>query len=338
MITEAKKELIFQESKYFDACHASTVIVLKNGSIMAAWFAGSAEGADDVAIWAAFRNNGVWNQPRKLADDHGQPNWNPVLFSLDNGNVIMFYKAGRNISSWVTKVIMTEDGGRTWSEPRELVPGDSSGGRGPVRNKVIKLSNGNLLAPASTENGIWKCFADIYCPTSGVWTKSEEVQIQNLDYENIQKVKSNIAVSQQSFKGKGVIQPTLWESAPGVVHMLMRSSEGRIYRSDSQDSGRTWSDAYATELPNNNSGIDVARLENGKLALVYNPVGINWGERTPIMLSISHDNGLSWSEDFILDKGEGEYSYPSIIAQDGKLFITYTFNRKSIAFWNITLK
>lgn len=338
MITEAKKELIFQESKYFEACHASTVIVLKNGSIMAAWFAGSAEGADDVAIWAAFRNNGVWNQPRKLADDHGQPNWNPVLFSLDNGNVIMFYKAGRNISSWVTKVIMTEDGGRTWSEPRELVPGDSSGGRGPVRNKVIKLSNGNLLAPASTENGIWKCFADIYCPTSGVWTKSEEVQIQNLDYENIQKVKSNIAVSQQSFKGKGVIQPTLWESAPGVVHMLMRSSEGRIYRSDSQDSGRTWSDAYATELPNNNSGIDVARLENGKLALVYNPVGINWGERTPIMLSISHDNGLSWSEDFILDKGEGEYSYPSIIAQDGKLFITYTFNRKSIAFWNITLK
>ena len=338
MITEAKKELIFQESKYFEACHASTVIVLKNGSIMAAWFAGSAEGADDVAIWAAFRNNGVWSQPRKLADDHGQPNWNPVLFSLDNGNVIMFYKAGRNISNWVTKVIMTEDGGRTWSEPRELVPGDSSGGRGPVRNKVIKLSNGNLLAPASTENGIWKCFADIYCPTSGVWTKSEEVQIQNLDYENIQKVKSNIAVSQQSFKGKGVIQPTLWESAPGVVHMLMRSSEGRIYRSDSQDSGRTWSDAYATELPNNNSGIDVARLENGKLALVYNPVGINWGERTPIMLSISHDNGLSWSEDFILDKGEGEYSYPSIIAQDCKLFITYTFNRKSIAFWNITLK
>lgn len=338
MITEAKKELIFLENKDFEACHASTICVLKNGSILVTWFAGATEGADDVAIWSACRSNGVWSIPQKIADDPGQPNWNPVLYVLDNGNVMMFYKVGRNISSWVTKVIISKDDGKTWSEPVELVPGDASGGRGPVRNKVIKLSNGNILAPASTENGIWKCFADIYCPSDKTWTKSEEIQIKNLDYENIQSVKSNIAVSQQSFKGKGVIQPTLWESAPGIVHMLMRSTEGKIFRSDSKDYGVTWSDAYATVLPNNNSGIDVARMENGILALVYNPVGVNWGERTPIALSISRDNGLSWGKDFILDKGEGEFSYPAIIAQNNELLITYTFNRKSIAFWNITLK
>jgi len=337
MFLEAKKQLVFDINKYFLSCHASTVTVLRNGDILVAWFAGSAEGADDVAIWSAYRNNGTWSIPRKLADDIGQPNWNPVLYTLENGNVMLFYKAGRNISQWITKVIISEDNAKTWSEPAELVSGDTSGGRGPVRNKLIKISNSNLLAPTSTEKGIWKCMVDIFNDKSQTWTKSDEIFIENLDYENIQRVKSNIAVSEQSFKGKGIIQPTLWESKPNVVHMMMRSTEGKIYRSDSLDGGLTWSAAYATTLPNNNSGIDVAKLSDGTLVLVYNPVGISWGVRTPIILSISHDNGITWGEDFMLDEGEGEYSYPAIIEKNNELLITYTFDRKSIAFWNIKL-
>ena len=38
-------------------------------------------------------------------------------------------------------VIVSEDGGYTWSD-RELVEGDRCGGRGPVKNKLIVLSNG----------------------------------------------------------------------------------------------------------------------------------------------------------------------------------------------------
>ena len=44
---------------------------------------------------------------------------------------------------------------------------------------------------------------------------------------------------------------------PGHVHAMMRSTRGKIYRSDSTDYGRSWCPAYATTLPNNNSGIDV---------------------------------------------------------------------------------
>ncbi|MHB8065062.1 MAG: sialidase family protein [Ruminiclostridium sp.] len=337
MFAEVKKELVFEKNKYFASCHASTVTFLGNGDIMVAWFAGSAEGADDVAIWGAYRNNGTWSIPKKLVDDIGQPNWNPVLYTSEDGTIMLFYKVGRSISNWVTKVIISEDNAKTWSDPEELVSGDTSGGRGPVRNKVIKVSNGDILAPTSTENGIWKCMVDIYNDSGKTWTKSNEIQIENLDYENMQSVKSNIAVSEQSFKGKGIIQPTLWESEPMVVHMMMRSTEGKIYRSDSRDGGKTWSSAYATTLPNNNSGIDVTKLEDGTLVLVYNPVGINWGPRTPIILSISHDNGITWGEAYTLDEGEGEYSYPAIITKNNELFITYTFDRKSIAFWNIKL-
>ena len=40
------------------SCHASTIVEVKPGELMAAWFGGSAEGKPDVAIWGARRENG----------------------------------------------------------------------------------------------------------------------------------------------------------------------------------------------------------------------------------------------------------------------------------------
>lgn len=85
----------------------------------------------------------------------------------------------------------------------------------------------------------------------------------------------------------GVIQPTLWESSPGHIHMLLRSTRGAIFRSDSIDYGATWSVARATFLPNNNSGIDLVSMQDGTLILALNPVNGNWGKRYPLSLIAS---------------------------------------------------
>src|SRR3546814_13002149 len=71
---------------------------------------------------------------------------------------------------------------------------------------------------------------------------------------------SSDLLKRDSAFGEGVIQPALWESAPGKVHMLLRSSAGVICRSDSEDYGKTWSPVYKTDLPNPNSGIDATKL------------------------------------------------------------------------------
>ena len=55
--------------------------------------------------------------------------------------------------------------------------------------------------------------------------------------------------------------------------MLVRSSNARIYRSDSKDYGKSWCPLYPTDMPNNNSGIDLIKLPDGALVLAYNPVG-----------------------------------------------------------------
>lgn len=315
-IKKAQKEYIFSDDRPFKSCHASTVVQLEENEYFVAWFAGTAEGEKDVDIWCARKKNGKWTPPYKICGEDGIPHWNPVLFKDDNGILYLYYKVGHTIPEWCTRVIESKDGGYTWSEPKELVPGDI-GGRGPVRNKPIILRDGTWLAPASLEKGKWDVFVDISKDQGKTWRKSNRVALD------------------PTIKGEGIIQPTLWESSPNQVHMLMRSSEGRIYRSDSTDGGLTWGEAYPTPLPNNNSGIDLTQMENGNLVLTYNPVAENWGPRTPLVISYSLDNGETWHGEFPLETNEGEYSYPAIISSGNKTFITYTWNRERIAFWEI---
>lgn len=120
--------------------------------------------------------------------------------------------------------------------------------------------------------------------------------------------------------------------------MLLRTTTGFIYRSDSADGGKTWSEAYATSLPNNNSGIDLAQLPNGMMVLVYNPVGQNWGSRTPLVIDVSADNGMTWIRKLTLEDEPGEYSYPAIIVSGNDMLVTYTWKRENIAFWQIPIE
>lgn len=330
----AIKEYIFEQPQPFASCHASTLVVLPDGDVVAAWFGGTRESAGDVAIWCARRVDGHWTAPVKVADHEGVPQWNPVLFQ-DDGRIHLFYKIGHTIPAWKTMVIMSDDGGRTWSAPRELVSGDR-GGRGPVKNKPIRLADGTWVAPASVESDVWDAFVDISRDCGQTWTKSQLVPIHRSVLSVADTAALSLPVPELSFQGKGVIQPTLWESEPGVVHMLLRSTAGRIYRSDSTDGGHTWCAAYPTSLPNNNSGIDLAKLENGTLVLAYNPVVENWGPRTPLVLSVSEDNGDTWGHEFVLEDGEGEYSYPAIVSRGNDLCLTYTWKRERIAFWRMS--
>lgn len=320
-------EFIFADERPFDSCHASTLVVLPDGEVLVAWFGGTKEGADDVAIWCSGRVNHSWSIPMKVADQEGIPHWNPVLYRDSGGVIHLYYKIGHKINSWETMVLYSSDDGRTWSEPKVLVGGDC-GGRGPVKNKPILLHNGTLAAPASVENGLWDAFVDLSYDGGKSWEASSFVPIAN----RVAKTDDPSPVSANDFKGKGVIQPTLWESEPGMLHMLLRSTSGQIYRSDSMDSGKTWTAAYTTGLPNNNSGIDLARLDDGMLSLVYNPIGENWGPRTPLVVGLSDDNGRNWEDRIVLEDEPGEYSYPAIVAQGHEIHVTYTWNRERIKY------
>lgn len=315
IIVSAKKEMIFTVQPT-PACHASTVLPLDNGTVVAAWFAGTAEGEDDVNILTSVRSaDGTWGTPIKVTADPDTAHWNPVLFQRTDGTIVLYFKVGTATDYWKT-YYATSTNGRSWSTPRELVPGDNSGGIGPVKNKPLRLQNGTVLAPTSTEiDGEWKAHIDISYDDGRTWTKTPDI--------NAGSVK--------------MIQPTLWQSADGSVHMFTRTNSGKIYRSDSTDNGKTWSDAYATNIPNNNSGIDLDVDGAGRIFLAYNNTSIP-GIRTPLSLAVSLDDGQTFTKILTFERGLAEYSYPAVVIKGDTIHITYTYERDYIAYWQIKIK
>ena len=96
----------------------------------------------------------------------------------------------------------------------------------------------------------------------------------------------------------------------------------------------TWSAADTTDVLNSNSGVDAVSLPYGGFLLVNNPLrpGENWWNgRNVLDLEYSSD-GTDWYTLIDLERHEvGEYSYPAIIqTADGRVHITYTYNRRKI--------
>jgi predicted neuraminidase len=331
-IVESTKEFIFDEDREFQSAHASTVLQLSGGDILAAWFGGSWEGNPDVAIWMARRTAAGWQKPFVVAATWNVPLWNPTLFRRPDGRVLLFYKEGKTIPQWRTMVKYSDDNGQTFSEARQMLSGDSLD-RGPAKNKCILLSNGNIAAPGSTEPAegeLWDSFVDISKDGGETWHLGPFIPVRRIDHHA-----ANQVYHPKQCWGRGLIQPTLWESQPGHIHALMRSSSAAIFRSDSVDGGATWSCAYNTGLPNNNSGIDVVKLSGGALVLVSNPVARDWGPRTPLIISCSDDNGQTWQKICTLEDTQGEYSYPAVVSSGDEIYVTYTWHRERIVFWKL---
>ena len=337
MTSVLESEFVFGNEPPFASCHASTVFKLDDGVVLCAWFGGSYEGHDDVAIWLSRRKaEGKWSPPEKIADENGTPHWNPVLTLSPEHRLHLFYKVGPNCRDWSTRVMTSSNGGVNWRRPRNL---DSIDGFpvGPVRNKPIVLSDGSWLAPTSRESETeWDAAVTISSNDGASWELGGPVPLDHSD-----------------FQGKGIIQPTLWESSPGQTHMLLRSTAGRIYRSDSPDWGKSWSAAYPTELDNNNSGIDLVQMPDGRLVLVHNPVPISWGKRTPLVISVSDDNGSTWRKELVLEDEDpdldesrvtldrahraNEFSYPAVVMDGTTVLVTYTWKRERIRFRRVEL-
>ena len=303
--TTVVSEFIFTQAP-FKECHASTIVELPKGDLQAAWFGGEHEGDKSVAIWGARCHAGSWSAPSLLVKEPDAPCWNPVLFVDRSGKVWLFYKFGGSPRTW-SGAYRTSADGATWSEPVRL----PAGILGPIKNKPVTLSNGDILAGSSVETSLsWTCGVDLSSNGGQSWSHYGPIGVPGYHH--------------------GIIQPTLWETSPRHVKMLVRATQdvGFICAATSDDGGHTWSDAKPTALPNPNSGIDAVKMRNGSVALAYNA---SKAERTPLVLAVSPDDGQTWNAPLTLEDGPGEYSYPAIIqTRDGRLHVTYTWRRKRI--------
>jgi predicted neuraminidase len=300
------------ETAPFPSCHASTLLETSDG-VMAAWFGGTYERHPDVSIYTSHRKNGTWSTPTMAADGienevFRNPTWNPVLHRKNDGKIVLFYKEGPNPREWWGHYKVSADEGKTWSKETQLPPGFL----GPVRNKSVELPNGQLLHPSSFE-------------INENWTS--HIELSDPDLKNWEKVE---------LKGPfSAIQPTVLFHPNNKIQVLCRTKEGVVASAWSTDNGKSWTPLEATNLDNNNSGIDGVTLSNGSHLLVVNP--LKKGRNKLVLLGSS--DGINWTELLVLENEErGEFSYPAIIqATDGTVHISYTYNRKKIKYVHLSL-
>jgi predicted neuraminidase len=306
-------EFVFEKAP-FASSHAST-IAETNAGLVAAWFGGTREGAIDVGIWVARRptNASAWTAPTEVAtgvqaDGQRHPCWNPVLFELRAGELLLFYKVGPSPRTWWGMVRRSRDDGRTWSDAQRLADGIL----GPIKNKPVRLGDGTLLAPSSTESdqqpSAWRIHFERSVDDGHTWA---------------------VTSAPPADRGSVIdaIQPSILIHPGGKLQAVGRTRSGQIFETWSDDGGRAWTPLALTSLPNPNSGIDALTLRDGRHLIVYNhtPTG-----RSPLNVAVSRD-GHTWQSILVLEQGDGEYSYPAVIqTADGRVHITYTWKRQRI--------
>ena len=305
------------EGRQTPQCHASTIESTPTG-LVAACFGGTHEKNPDVGIWVSRKIDGVWTRPVEVingveSEQVRYPCWNPVLFQMTNGPLVLFYKVGPTPQSWWGMRMTSQDGGKSWSKPVKLGEDKAIGHLiGPVKNPPIELDDGSLLCPSSTEHNNWR----VHFERSKDGGKSWEVigPIHNGEKFN-------------------AIQPSILRYKDGSMQVLCRTQESVLAESWSRDGGKTWSKPTATTLPNPNAGTDATTLQDGRQILIYNhtvrraPFPAN---RNMLNVAVSND-GKSWKTVLTLERDKSEYSYPTVIQDDsGIIHVVYTWRRQTV--------
>jgi predicted neuraminidase len=306
-----RSEFVFEQAPFASA-HASTIVETSDG-LVAAWFGGTREGASDVGIWLSRQHAGKWSAPVEVAtgvqpDGVRHPCWNPVLFEIPGNGLALFYKVGPTPRTWWGMVRMSHDHGRTWGEPRRL----PSGVLGPVKNKPVRLIDGTLINPSSTETderpSTWRIHFELSRDGGATWTV-----VRPPDPKDGKPIEA--------------IQPSILTHPRGRLQAVGRTRSGRVFETWSDDAGKTWSAVALTDVLNPNAGTDAVTLRDGRHLLVYNHTTEG---RTPLNVALSRD-GKAWHGALVLESEPGEYSYPAVIqASDGLVHITYTWKRQRI--------
>lgn len=299
--------------------HPASLTELANGDLYVAYYGGSGEYNPDTAVYGSRRMLGEknWSPPAIIADTPFRADGNPVVWQAPDGIVWLFHVTlfGETWSDARTKAKISKDGAQTWSD--SFVLSEEKGSM--VRGKPITLMNGDYLLPMYHETGAdrEKVGADTvsfflrYTPKTNTWAETSRIHSPegNLQPQVVQLNEKDLVCYMRRGGGYGP------------------ESSGYILKSESHDGGFTWSDATETEFRNPNSAVDIEKLKNGHLVLVYND---HMYLRTPLSIAISTDQGKTFPFRRNIGGGDNVFAYPYIIqTRDDRILVLYTTNSRT---------
>ncbi|UUO07749.1 exo-alpha-sialidase [Blastopirellula sp. J2-11] len=130
-------------------------------------------------------------------------------------------------------------------------------------------------------------------------------------------------------------EPYWWVLPDNRLAALFRDNRqsGYLYRSFSEDNGRTWSRPIKTNFPDARSKFSGVRLKDGRYVLVSNP---HPTRRDPLAISIS-DDGVVFNKMGYLTGGR-HVDYPHVIEHDGVLMVAFAGQKQTVEVLKIRLE
>ncbi len=309
------------------AAHASSLLAMpasSSAALMAFWFAGERESAPNVQVAASWleRATGRWQAARFVINKealgaqlgHGVRRLgNPVAWLDAQGQVHVFVVA-TGLGGWAAgRVAHLKQRPGTSAATLELdavrvLPLSWLFNTSHlVRTAPLALEGGGALLPLYFELGIK------YAVVARLGPQGEFLGLERVSAHD------------------GWLQPSLAMRSPTDWLAFMRdhSAERKVAAARSQDAGRTWQDLPPLALDNPDASVAALGLGAGLMLMAHNPSTTG---REALRLSTSAD-GLQWAPlvNLAVAPKPAEFSYPALAWADGSLWVSYTEERKRIA-------
>jgi len=280
-----------------------------NGRLWATWYGGGVTENEKnyVMLYTSGDNGRSWQRVLILDPDGAGPlrAFDPCLWHDPGGKLWLFWSQHTNGQVPTSEVlaITTSDSGNAeaeWSAPRKVC-------QGIMMNKPTAAKDGRWLLPVAT----WHADGSARVVVS----TDQGITFAELGSANIPEVKD-----------RNCDEHMLVERKDGSLWMLLRTRYG-IGESVSTDSGKTWPDVKAGDIPHPVARFFIRRLASGQLLLVrHNPP--NGKSRSHLTAFLSDDDGLTWKGGLLLDERDG-VSYPDgVQVADGTIYVTYDYQRQ----------
>jgi len=271
---------------------------MPDGSLCCVFFTGGRHDGDVNNMVAAVRSDDdgkTWSNVEVIRRRKGAGCWAPSMFVHNNRVYLFWYTKSKGWKDMTSRILVTQPGGRTFTEDRVILRDWPDEGIADIRHGTI-LRDGRVLLPIKwNEKGIY--YVGVMEPNADFTSFTRYGRVHKLTPDGPTKCIP-------------LFENAIAELSDGRLAMLIRGDVNRhrragcLWRSDSSDGGKTWSDPYLTDIPNPGTKPRIVNLPDGRIVLFHNPNRKDYADpkvhknhhrhRTQLEMWVSADGMESW--------------------------------------------